>query len=212
MKTLILFVLLTFPIGLLSVFSCQAQDASVWEGAIYACQAEAIFDSEKSDNDDLKRAIDYFELAEKNGFGDAYMYYIKGSCYYYMKDHAKAIATLTKGIELLGDDTQFVRHDIARKRNDKYEKISTSLFEPPICNMFIYRGESKRFLKDNRSAEKDFDKAELMCPDRLGGMFLMMRGLTRIALGKLTAGCDDFSRAGEMGNEQAYVLIQQHCN
>jgi tetratricopeptide (TPR) repeat protein len=61
-----------------------------------------------------------------------------------------------------------------------------------------------------RKASDDFSKAIACLSDFAEGYY--NRGLIRILLNENLAGCEDLSRAGELGIRDAYRVIKRTCN
>jgi len=77
--------------------------------------------------------------------------------------------------------------------------------------MAIYnRGVSKDKLKDYKGAIIDYSMAIKINPKKIEAYF--NRGLAEIYLGQKESGCIDFSKAGELGDVNAYEMIKKYCN
>ena len=68
----------------------------------------------------------------------------------------------------------------------------------------IYLGQ----LGDDIGAEKQYDKAIELDPKNAD--YYISRGWSRLK-NKKTDACADWSKAGELGNYEAYDLIQKYC-
>ena len=64
-------------------------------------------------------------------------------------------------------------------------------------------------LGDNRGAIEDNNKAIELNPDY--ALAYLNRGAAKYNLGDKNGGCLDFSKAGELGYEDAYDLIKKYC-
>ena len=71
------------------------------------------------------------------------------------------------------------------------------------------RAFAKSKLKDFRSAIRDYSNAIELNPNN--GLAFLNRGYCRLNLGKRELACLDFSKAGELGQEEAYKAIQNYC-
>jgi len=98
---------------------------------------------------------------------------------------------------LLNDNIGAIKDiDEALKRNSK---------ESYYYNLkAIYLGQ----LGDDIGAEKQYDKAIELDPKNAD--YYISRGWSRLK-NKKTDACADWSKAGELGNYEAYDLIQKYC-
>jgi tetratricopeptide (TPR) repeat protein len=98
------------------------------------------------------------------------------------------------------------------KRYDEcVKRCSEFISQFPNGSDFItIRGQAKFKLNDVTGAMNDWDKAINDSPDG-AGMAYFHRGLTRIHQGKIDAGCQDLSKAGELGYD-LYNSIKKYCN
>lgn len=67
---------------------------------------------------------------------------------------------------------------------------------------------AKQRLKDYRGAIADYDKAIEINPKYADAYY--NRGYAKIDLGQREGGCWDFSKAGELGDTQAYDAIKKY--
>jgi len=75
---------------------------------------------------------------------------------------------------------------------------------------YLNRARAKADLKDYRGAIEDYDKAIEIIKDCT--IAYLNRGLAKFKLGRKDSGCLDLSKAGELGAENAYDMIQKYCN
>jgi tetratricopeptide (TPR) repeat protein len=81
---------------------------------------------------------------------------------------------------------------------------------PYNYNLYFYRGCAKKNLKDYQGALLDLNKyIERNKEDDYG---YLIRGIIQLNLNQKDKACMDFSRAGELGNSEAYDLIKKYCN
>lgn len=71
-------------------------------------------------------------------------------------------------------------------------------------------GLAKFRLKDYRGAIADYSKAIELNPSFADAYF--NRGITKISSGQKDKGCLDLSKAGELGDGEAYKAIRAPCN
>lgn len=109
----------------------------------------------------------------------------------YSKDYAGAVADYTRSIEILNSKGQ---------END---------FKAWGC--YNSRAETKQLLGDNRGALQDFNKAIELRPT-IGSAYIS-RGLLKYNFFNDQDGaCADWSKAGELGKNDAYDYINEYCN
>lgn len=78
------------------------------------------------------------------------------------------------------------------------------------ANYYKYRGVANFNLDNFSGALLDFDSGiEITGQD---GQLFLYRGDTRIQLGHKDKGCQDLSKAGELGEMESYKLIKKNCN
>jgi len=81
--------------------------------------------------------------------------------------------------------------------------------DPKNAGCFAIRGNSKAGLKDYRGAIEDYDIAIELDPS---GSYYYNRGMYKLNLEQTNNACYDFSKAGELGTEEAYDAIKEYCN
>ena len=77
-------------------------------------------------------------------------------------------------------------------------------------NAFFYRGLTLSYQGKITEAIRDYDKTIKLSPDFARAYY--NRGLLYIQLNQKEKGCLDFSKAGELGEEDAYTAIKNNCN
>ncbi|MCJ7482893.1 MAG: tetratricopeptide repeat protein [Thermodesulfovibrionales bacterium] len=112
-------------------------------------------------------------------------YYYRGRAMDELKDYHGAIKDYTKTIELYPKDAE------------------TYL-------IYLRRGFAKAYLKDYIGTIDDLTKVIELDPNNSDAYYL--RGFTKIEVGDKKGGCLDLSKAGELGNAEAYELIKKYCN
>ena len=111
--------------------------------------------------------------------------YLRGRCKHQLEDYNGAILDYNKYIEL--------------DRQLNYETV------------FFYRANAKYDLKKYNDALIDYNKAATATP--ADSRVFFNRGLLRYyELADKKGGCNDWSKAGELGHEEAYKLISENCN
>ena len=71
------------------------------------------------------------------------------------------------------------------------------------------RAYAKSMLKDFRGAIKDYSQAIYLNPN--DGNAFLNRGYCKLNLGYVEQACQDFSKAGELGESEAYDAIKNYC-
>ena len=79
----------------------------------------------------------------------------------------------------------------------------------PTALAYFLRGLSKNHLEDYRGCIADMTKAIEIEPF---GKAYLSRGVAKIIIGQKESGCLDLSKAGELGEEEAYNGIRKLCN
>ena len=80
---------------------------------------------------------------------------------------------------------------------------------PIFAEAYYFRGVAKSSLGDQRNAIQDCSNAIKLNPKYAEAYFI--RGIIKLALGD-SSGCLDLSKSGELGYNQAYQVIRDHCN
>lgn len=135
----------------------------------------------------LKEAIyDFTKIVNMKSnvsiYQKAYSYESRGEVKYQLKDTYGALEDLNKAIELA----------------------------PLFKDSYLIRGNIY-FSKNNFApALKDYNKVLTIDPNDLDA--LINRAKIKIKLKDKKGGCLDLSRAGELGSDEAYELIEEYCN
>jgi tetratricopeptide (TPR) repeat protein len=74
---------------------------------------------------------------------------------------------------------------------------------------YFNRGKAKQYLQAYQDAINDCSKIIQINPKNASAY--SMRGILRIEFGDLKNGCLDLSKAGELGDLNAYELIKEKC-
>ncbi|MCZ8330826.1 MAG: hypothetical protein O9282_05900 [Flavobacterium sp.] len=77
-------------------------------------------------------------------------------------------------------------------------------------DIYFYRGCAKYELKDYSGALLDINM--FLKKENEDALGYLQRGLIKVALNQKHNACMDFSKAGELGNEEGYKMIKKHCN
>ncbi|MBC8488630.1 MAG: tetratricopeptide repeat protein [Bacteroidetes bacterium] len=89
--------------------------------------------------------------------------------------------------------------------------VSISFFTHAQTSIEYYdKGVDKGKLGDIRGAVMYYNKAIELDPEFKEAYF--NRGVCKYELGDIDGACLDFSKDGELGNWEAYDMIQEYCN
>jgi tetratricopeptide (TPR) repeat protein len=158
--------------------------------------------------------VDVSKAIELNdAFALAYM--LRANIRYNRLDYAGAMPDYTRAIELKPDfkEAYFNRADAKAGLGDyrsavkDYSKVIE--MQPDYEDAYFNRGVVRLKLKDAVTALEDFKKCIELNPKN--GRNLCHQGMAKLGLNQKEAGCDDMSRAGEMGYADAYEYIRKMC-
>lgn len=147
------------------------------------------------------KAIEFDQRITKEKTG------LLASCYLFRgisksnaEDYSGAILDLTTSITLIKNF--FSRYEASPQEKEKMNAL--------IAEAYFYRSASNS-LKNNFN-EGLLDIKEAFRINKKDDRFWMLSGMIKIKLGQKESGCLDFSRAGELGNAEAYKEIKLNCN
>jgi len=131
-------------------------------------------------------------------------------------NYTGAIADFNKSIEL--DPTDAISYNfrgVAKSSLNDHRgaildyNMAIKLFQ--IYEAAYYnRGYSKVIIRDDEGAMEDYNHAIYLNPKYK--LAYLNRGLLKCILGQKHDGCLDLSKAGELGSNEAYKLIEKYCN
>ena len=75
---------------------------------------------------------------------------------------------------------------------------------------YYKRGQAKHQIEAYKDAINDCTKILEINPKNVDAYYL--RGVLRVEYGQIEMGCLDLSKAGELGDLNAYEVIRQRCN
>ncbi len=126
-----------------------------------------------------------------------------------MKDYNLAVEKNPRFAEAF-----FARGNVKMKLQDYYGAIDDYTAAITINENYIEayynRGKAKQFLQAYQDAINDCTKIIKINSKNVDAYY--MRGILRIEFGDLKNGCLDLSKAGELGDLNAYELIKEKCN
>ena len=137
-----------------------------------------------------------------------------------LKLNTQAIVDFSKAIKL--NDTNAILYSFrAMEKKDLKDDLgaindlTTAIkLDPNYGKNYFWRGFVRFWRADYKNALIDFDSSVYYEENNLSekAFYLIYRGKTKLKLGKKDDGCLDFSLAGELGSEDAYVEIKNSCN
>ena len=162
----------------------------------------------------------------------SYFGYTQTTAYGYVPRDANSQVNYAK----IGEDANNMLKDFLKEREEKKSKVLRSSYfsegtsrymskdyqgalfyyskaiqlDPTESNAYYNRGLSKYKLEDYRGAIADYTIAIELKPDT--GIFYYKRGITKLELNQKDSGCLDLSKAGELGETDAYEDIKEYCN
>ena len=176
----------------------------------------------KSNLGDYRGAIqDYSKAIELDPY-NALAYYNRGVAKSNLGDDRGAIQDYSKAIELnpYNADAYYNKGNAKNNLGDNPEKKNFVIdaiqdynkaieLNPDNALAYHNRGIAKLKLGDNRGAEQDNNKAIELDPDYATAYH--NRGIAKYNLVDKDGACLDWSKAGELGFEDAYYMIKEHC-
>lgn len=160
-------------------------------------------------------------------------FYLRALSKHLQGDHKGALRDMNYLIECYPKDASYIstRGDIKKDLHDSLGAIQdynqSLTLDPNMATSYLGRGSAKYDLNDFRGADQDFTKgialleAEIENKDpeslipflkELLRNAYFQRGIIRVIFNHKNAGCMDLSKSGELGNYDAYDLIQKYCN
>jgi len=200
----------------------------------------AIVDFNKAIEIDPKYAMAYYNRGKaKNFLGDETgaiadatqaielnpkneeVYFFRGNRKAEIRDNSGAIIDFNKAIELKPNyEEAYNSRGTAKKELQDYKGAIVDLTQaielnPQDWQAYCIRGSAKEELQDYRGAIADYTKVLESNPksesDPKNAILYLIRGQAEIKIGQKENACLDFSKAGELGNEQAYEAIKKYC-
>ncbi len=133
-----------------------------------------------------------------------------------IKDIKGAFADYTRAIEIDPKDYYIyfqrggIKFDLKDYRGAILDYSKAILLYPDASYLYNARANAKYNIKDHKGAILDYTKAITLDPKE--GEYYFNRGDAKIQIKDKIGGCKDLSKAGELGYNEAYSLINQHCN
>lgn len=139
----------------------------------------------------------------------------------FLKDAVGAISDYTKVLNLNSDD-EIAHYCYKMRGNMKMEKEDyrgaildfSKIIEKNKndCEANYFRGLSYGSIENYSDAILDLNQAIRFCEDEKKARAYLFLGICWNALGDKETGCLNFSKAGELGIEEAYKKITEYCN
>jgi len=170
----------------------------------------------KAELGDFIGAIEDFNKSLEINPRDAGAYTKRGSVKCDLNDYYGAIKDLNTAIEI--DplfSTAFLNRAYAKYKLSDYRGSIKDCNEvininPNDYKAYFNRGTSKNKLEDYRGAIQDFNIAIGLNP--FDERVYFNRGISKFELGDTYGACLDWSKSGELGNYDAYEVINDYCN
>ena len=177
------------------MFSCKNQSDELEkqnqekEGKSMYLLTKANYEYKTGNYSEAKKLLEEaVEIAPENDQAYSNRGYFKQE---HSKDYAGAVADYTKSIDIL---------------NSKGQEKDHKTF-----GCYRSRAETKQLLGDNRGALQDYDNAIELRPN-IGSTYIS-RGLLKYNFfNDHNGACTDWSKAGELGENDAYDYINEYCN
>jgi tetratricopeptide (TPR) repeat protein len=143
-------------------------------------------------------------------------YYLRGNIKDNFEDRHGAMKDYNLAIEKnpkLGD-AFFARGNVKMALQDYYGAVddytAAIALNENYVEAYFSRGKAKQYLQAYQDAINDCTKIIQINPKNASAY--SMRGILRIEFGDMKNGCLDLSKAGELGDLNAYELIKEKCN
>jgi len=143
--------------------------------------------------------VDQVITKENSGFL-ASCYLFRGISKSNAEDYSGAILDCTKSINLIKNF--FSRYEASPQEKENMNTL--------IAEAFFYRSATNTLKNNLNQGLLDINEAFKI--NKKDDRFWMLSGMIKIKLGQKESGCLDFSRAGELGNAEAYKEIKLNCN
>jgi len=141
---------------------------------------------------------------------------------YHAFDHENAsIIEYTKWIEASEHFRENAQCSESEKKADKENSthacmdrfIMINVIEMCAYDIYLIRSYKKGLKQDWIGSINDLEIAfKYALSDQQKSKVFFMKGISFLSLDKKDEGCLNLSKAGELGYEEAYAIIQQHCN
>lgn len=118
------------------------------------------------------------------------------------EDYSGAVLDLTASISLIKNF--FLEYEANPQEKDRMNAL--------YADAYFYRSVSNTLKKKFNEGLLDINEAFRVNKNKRDDRYYMLRGMIKIKLGQKESGCLDFSRAGELGNAEAYKEIKLNCN
>jgi clan AA aspartic protease (TIGR02281 family) len=165
-------------------------------------------------NDKQGAIIDFTKAIDIDP-NDASAYHERGLTKDILDDYQGAIADFTKDITINSQDTMaYVGRGFAKEKlQDHYGAIQdyTQAIIIDSSDEFAYVGRANVLyeLQNYQGAIADYTQVIILNPNNANAYYY--RGLAKYNIGNHEGACQDWSKAGELGDANAYDMIQKYC-
>ncbi len=169
----------------------------------------------KYENGDYTGAIKEYSKAIEENPNSITSYFNRGLAKIKLSDYRGAIADFSRNIELNSgsDEGYSLRGECKMELKDypgAMEDYNKAIELEPTAQHYTKRGLLKYRMVDFRGSISDCATAINLDPKNSDGY--LIQGVSKIALEDVDGGCLDLSKAGELGNPNAYRIIKDLCN
>ena len=146
-----------------------------------------------------------FEDSDRNNELFASCYILRAMSKFNLGDYGGTILDSTKAIDLF----KIYLYNLA-KSGVTSEEIYADKYVYLLADSFFYKSIALASKGEFNQALPYIDDAIKLVDERPD--YFMSRGKIKIYIGQKESGCLDFSKAGELGAEDAYDYINENCN
>ncbi len=163
----------------------------------------------KFELEDYYGAVNDYTKAISYGFQDDNIFLERAKTKDILKNYQGAIEDYTKHLYI--KNYEIVKSAMGYGSSGGFDTNQEEKnFNRVYATVFLLRGNAKFNLDNYVAAIQDYDIAIKIDP--LYDLTFYNRGLAKLQLKQKEKGCLDFSKAGELGMEDAYNTIKKYCN
>ncbi len=161
---------------------------------------------------DFNKAFNLFEQALKKSPDNYLVYFNMAGLKYKLLELLSSIDS--KDDFLVVEDRKKESKRTLEQNNKDYLEIlhlydRALILNPQFSLAYFNRAYIKSLMNDLSGAVMDYQQAVSLDPDLAAAFF--NRGLIYIYMNDMDHGCEDISKAGELGLEESYFVIKKYC-